>query len=137
MKRVFVDTSAWYAVAHREDPSHGATLETLRRWQGRLVTSNFIFDELVVLALKRGGHGAAVRIGEELRNPDTVDLVRLLPEDEDEAWAHFKRHKDKGYSFTDCTSFALMRRLHIPTAVATDKHFRQAGFDIEPSAVRP
>lgn len=133
MKRAFVDTSAWFAYARRNEPHHEGVAAALRRWDGRLVTSNFIFDELVSLASSRIGHEAAAQGGDLLRDPSTVELVRLLPEDEDEAWSFFKRHKDKGYSFTDCTSFALMRRLHIPLAIATDKHFRQAGFDVEPA----
>ncbi|MBI3554262.1 MAG: type II toxin-antitoxin system VapC family toxin [Elusimicrobia bacterium] len=132
MKRVFVDTSAWYAYVWPKDRNHAQSREALERWDGRLVTSNFVFDELISLSRKHLGHSIAVRMGEELRNQATVDLVRLLPEDEEDAWAFFKLHKDKGYSFTDCTSFALMRRLRLPMAITTDKHFRQAGFEVEP-----
>jgi len=132
VKRVFVDTSAWYGYARRDDPSHEPVAQALERWEGRLVTSNFVFDEVVTLARARLGHCAALRLGEALRDPEVVDLVGLLPEDEDEAWEYFKRQRDKAYSFTDCASFALMRRLHIPVAIATDRHFQQAGFDVEP-----
>lgn len=132
MKRVFVDTSAWYAYARRDDPDHAAVKEALEAWEGRLVTSDYVFDEVVTLVGARMGHAPSVRVGETLRDPSVVELVRLLPEDEEEAWDWYKRHKDKAYSFTDCADFALMRRLRIPTALATDRHFAQAGFQVLP-----
>lgn len=41
-------------------------------------------------------------------------------------------HRDKDYSFTDCTSFAVMRELRLREALTTDRHFRQAGFGVLP-----
>jgi len=40
------------------------------------------------------------------------------------------RHRDKDYSFTDCTSFVVMKELRLKDALTTDRHFRQAGFHI-------
>lgn len=132
MKRIFVDTSAWYAFVRADDPDHAAVKQTLEQWEGRLVTTDFVFDETVTLIQARLGHAAAVRVGAALRSGEAAELLRLLPEDEEDAWDLFKRHRDKGYSFTDCTSFALMRRLRIPLAAATDRHFQQAGFQVSP-----
>lgn len=132
MKRIFVDTSAWHAYARSDDPDHEAVREALEAWEGRLVTSNFVFDEVATLVLARLGQAAAVSVGQALRDPGTVELVRLTAEDEEDAWDQFKRRTDKGYSFTDCASFALMRRLRIQSAIATDRHFRQAGFQVQP-----
>jgi predicted nucleic acid-binding protein len=39
----------------------------------------------------------------------------------------FRQYEDKGFSFTDCTSFALMERLDINTVFAFDDHFVQYG----------
>jgi predicted nucleic acid-binding protein len=39
----------------------------------------------------------------------------------------FQRYRDKEFSFTDRTSFALMERMRITTAFAFDIHFRQYG----------
>ena len=132
MKRVFVDTSGWYAYARADDPAHEAAAAALEAWEGRLVTTDCVFDETVTLARARLGAAAAARLGDALRDPGVVELVRLLPEDFDDAWELFKKRKDKAWSFTDCASFAVMRRLRIGAAVATDRHFRQAGFDAMP-----
>ena len=42
-------------------------------------------------------------------------------------WVLFQRYRDKAFSFTDCTTFALMTRLRIAAAFAFDIHFRQYG----------
>ena len=134
MKRVFVDTSAWYSYARADDPDHAAVKDCLKKWEGRLVASNFIFDETVTLVRARAGHHAALRVGEVLRDPRVVEIARINSEDEEDAWAFFRRHRDKAFSFTDCTSFALIRRLRLEIAISTDRHFRQAGFDVQPDA---
>jgi hypothetical protein len=38
------------------------------------------------------------------------------------------KHEDKNYSFTDCTSFVVMEELKLTEALASDRHFKQAGF---------
>lgn len=132
MKRVFVDSSAWFAYARQDDPDHRAARAALAEWQGRLVTTDYVFDETVTLALSRLGPRVAAEVGEALLDPDVVELVRLLPEDFDDAWELFKRRKDKGWSFTDCSSICVMRRLRLQSAIAVDRHFRQAGFETLP-----
>jgi predicted nucleic acid-binding protein len=41
---------------------------------------------------------------------------------------------DKDFSYTDCTSFAVMQLLGLDTAFAFDQHFRQFGFVCLPEA---
>ncbi len=132
MDRLFVDTSAWFAYANRADPDHRRVRQTLARFTGRLVTSNFVLDETVTLCLFRLGHPAAVTVGEVLMSEPSIDLVRLTPEDEQAAWSLFIARSDKQYSFTDCTSFALMRRLGLTKALALDTDFKQEGFAMMP-----
>ena len=55
------------------------------------------------------------------------------PADERAAWSLFEKRPDKSYSFTDCTSFVLMRRERIGAAVALDQHFTQEGFVVAPA----
>ncbi len=134
MERLFVDTGAWYAYANRADPEHGRVKAAITRFEGRLVTSNFIFDEVIGLCVaRRRGHDAAARLGNVLLSPDVVDLVRVTPEDERAAWRLFLDRPDQAYSFTDCTSFALMRRLGLSHAATLDGHFLVEGFQVTPA----
>lgn len=132
MERSFVDTSAWFAYANRRDPEHRAVAQAFTQFEGRLVTSNFIFDETISLCLHRLGHDAARTVGSVLLDSGLVDLIRITPEDERAAWALFCKRADQGYSFTDCTSFELMRRLRITVALALDDDFRIEGFQLTP-----
>jgi predicted nucleic acid-binding protein len=132
MDRLFVDTSAWFAYTNRADPDHHRVRQTLARFKGRLVTSNFILDEAVTLCHFRLGHPAAVTVGEVLQSDPSIDLVRLTPEDEQAAWTLFIARSDKQYSFTDCTSFALMRRLGLTKALTLDEDFKREGFVVVP-----
>lgn len=132
MERIFVDTSAWFAYVNREDPDHAATQEVLRQYEGRLVTSNYVFDETVTLCRHRLGHAIAARVGAALLDPTSTDLIRLGVEDEHAAWGLFLARADKLYSFTDCTSFVLMRRLGLAGAAAIDEDFNQEGFSTLP-----
>ena len=62
-------------------------------------------------------------------------LARILWVDreiEGQGWEIFKTHQDKEYSFTDCTSFALMQAHVIKNAFTFDRHFQQHGFSMLP-----
>lgn len=133
MERVFVDTSAWFAYANRADRDHEVIKATLSSFDGRLVTSNFVFDETVTCCAYRLGRQAAMLVGDHLLTSGSIDLVRITPEDERAAWALFKQRPDKQYSLTDCTSFILMRRLRLTTALALDEDFAQEGFMVRPA----
>lgn len=137
MQRLFVDTSAWFAFANRADPEHKPVAALLAAYKGRLVTSNFVFDETLTLCLFRIGHAAAEKVGQALLDHGQVDLVRIAPEDETLAWQLFRERRDKAYSFTDCTSFALMRRLGVGAAAALDDDFTREGFEQLPLQGRP
>ncbi len=128
MKRLFVDTSAWFAYVNRDDPDHERVARALEDFPGILLTSSYVFDETVTLLLARLGHEVAARTGEFLLDPDMTAFVRVTPEDERNAWRLFLARPDKTYSFTDCTSFALIRRLGLQDVAALDLDFRREGF---------
>ena len=131
-EQVFVDTGAWFAYANAGDPDHRRVRGVLDAPPGRLVTSTYVFDETITLTQARLGHRHAVTVGRTLLDPAIVELLRVTPVDERAAWTLFERRADKSYSFTDCTSFVLMRRERIGRAVALDAHFSQEGFVVVP-----
>lgn len=59
-------------------------------------------------------------------------MVRVLPADLDAAWSLFSERRDQRLSVTDCTSFAVMTRLKLDTAIALDQDFKAMGWTVLP-----
>jgi len=132
---VFIDTGAWKAIYDKDDPFHrlaNRTLADLRKKRSYLITSNFVVDETLTLLRIRVSYASAVEFGETLRASKVISIVQVETTIENEAWMIFKKYSDKDFSFTDCTSFAIMKRLAIERAFAFDDHFRQFGFICNP-----
>ncbi len=132
IESLFVDTSAWFAYVNRADAEHGAVRRLLDTYAGHIVTTDFVFDETVTLCARRLGHAAAVRVGATMLDATLVDLTRVSPDDGTRAWTLFRDRPDRRYSFTDCVSFVVMRRLRIVKAAALDDDFRSEGFEVLP-----
>ena len=132
---VFVDTSAWYALIDRNDASHArvsAVVAELVRTGTRLVTTDYVVDESCTLAKARGGSNMAFRLLDLLQATAAVDQEWIGAERFERSEAQFRKYHDQAFSFTDCTSFAVMRELGIADAITTDEHFRVAGFQLVP-----
>ena len=121
----FVDTGAWVALFVEADAQHPAARAWISSNLDRLVTSDYIVDEVLTLISARYRRQTAIRAGNVLFSKDLAGLIQLTDEDKELAWGIFRSHSDKGWSFTDCTSFALMQRLGISNAFAFDQHFSQ------------
>jgi hypothetical protein len=128
----FVDTSAWYALLDRRDPEHERVAAVIQAHRGRLVVSDYILDEAVTLVRYRLGWPLAHRLGAGLRSGELARLVRVLPADLDAAWRLFTERHDRRLSVTDCTTFALMTRMKLDTAIALDQDFRALGWTVLP-----
>jgi uncharacterized protein len=137
MKGLFVDTAGWMACADGADPDHAraATARDAALEGGQtLVTTDFVLDETLTLVRFRLGIAAADAWWQQIEGSnrlqwETIDHARF-----EAARRLFFQYRDKDFSFTDCTSFATMRELHLTHALTTDQHFRQMGFDIVPAA---
>jgi predicted nucleic acid-binding protein len=132
---LFVDTAGWMACADAADPDHHAACAARDHWlehKGLLITSDYVINETLTLLRYRLGMDAAEQWWHDIAASRRV--LRELIHEERAARARgiFFRYRDKDFSFTDCTSFALMHELRIREALTTDKHFRQAGFQMVP-----
>jgi predicted nucleic acid-binding protein len=130
--RVFVDSSAWFALADPRDASHADARRvqaTLIAGGSALFATNFVVAEAHALFLRRLGRAAALRFLDALGG-SAVTVVRVTPADEARAHAILRQYGDKEFSLTDATSFSVMERLRIPTAFTFDKNFGQYGFQI-------
>lgn len=124
---IFVDTGAWFSRYVREDADHAAAVAWFSNLTDKLVTTDYVVDELLTLLKVRGHAGIAFAVGGAFLAGQACQLEFVQPSDVAKAWAIFSQRRDKGWSFTDCTSLAVMQRLEITTACAFDDHFRQFG----------
>ena len=124
---VFVDTGAWFAYFVRRDSDHHSARSWVSANESPLVTSDYILDELFTLLKIRESHVVAVAAGKVLIEERICQIIKITPEDFTRAWAIFVQFRDKGWSFTDCTSKVIMERLNISTAFSFDEHFEQFG----------
>lgn len=134
-RNVFVDTSGWYALMDRRDARHGkvsAFVERAVRSGARLVTTDYVLDESCTLAKARAGSSMALRLLDLVDRTVALDLEWVDAERFRRAEAHFRKHHDQAFSFTDCTSFIVMQQLRVAQAITSDEHFRIAGFEMVP-----
>jgi uncharacterized protein len=139
MRRLFLDTGYLIAVEAADDQHHKIALShwaNLSKSLPPLVTTSYVFDEVVTFFNSRGRHAKAVEIGDLLLSSPSVQLLHIDELLFHEAWRYFIRHSDKLYSLTDCVSFVVMKRLRLRTALTFDQHFARAGFGTEPDTVR-
>ena len=134
----FIDTWAWLALADKKDNNHNIARKTYDKIKKRsLITSNFIIDELITLLFRSVSYDKAVLfVGAILAMADRGRL-QIIEIDKDmffKAWELKKRYEDKpDISFTDFTSFIIMKEKGIQKVFTGDKHFEKVnmGFTIE------
>ena len=147
--KVFVDAGAFIALLSEDDRHHeeaARTYGTLLRNRQLLYTTNHIVDETCswLLRNRASSHRAALTFGDMIRAvsvpvtvgdlPDRVQqskmmLVYSTPEVENLAWEILAEYDSAGFSYTDCTSFAVMTILFIKKAFTFDAHFDVMGFE--------
>ena len=122
-------------MADSSDPMHAATRDERDSWLrrgGLLVTTDYVVDETLTLLRARMGLEAAARWWAQVDTSSRVQWEWMNPDRTAKARAWFFDWPDKQFSFTDCTSFVVMRELRIRRALTTDRHFLQAGFEVVP-----
>ena len=128
---IFVDTGAFVARYIERDQHHQAAVDYWRdvaRRGLRCCTSSFVLDETFTLLGRIAGNAFAA---ERARNILASHGLRILRPDasiETVALEYFVKYADQGVSFTDCTSFALMKHERVRRAFTFDGHFAHAGF---------
>lgn len=135
MRQVFVDTAAFLALANSADQYHQeavACLARLRATQIRLITTNFVLDEVYTRLQRCAGLKVAITFGEKIQASRQIRVHTVEKSLEKAAWEIFKHDLGHSFSYTDCTSFAFMRRKKIREAFTFDQDFTRFGWTAVP-----
>ncbi len=138
-RRIFVDTSAWIALIDESDRHHQKAREYYEQWVKRtgveLITSDYIIDETLTVIRYRVGLLYAHRFWDAIEQAQSQNILRITWVEQktwQEALSLFFRYDDQRFSFTDCTSFALLSREPVDAVFSFDRDFVVAGFLTEP-----
>ena len=124
---IFVDTGAWFASIVPTDPDNARAARWLQNNTENLFTTDYVVDETLTLLRARGENHRAIALGKGFFGDRLAIVHRLSDSDIERAWKIFEQFRDKEWSFTDCTSKAVMQTSGITTAFAFDHHFKQFG----------
>ena len=125
--KIFVDTSALFALLDEEDPNHAGAVVTwpLLLEGAELVTHNYIHVEAeAVIERRLGRDAAAVLVDRLLPALTTVWVDQSAHTAAVEAW----RGGTGGTSLVDHMSFLVMRTMGVDVAFAFDTDFEAHGF---------
>jgi predicted nucleic acid-binding protein len=131
--RIFVDTSAFYALLDRDDDNHAKARDA---WTELLdsgavaVTSKYVLVETVALLQRRLGL-EAVRAFEDAIVP-TLHVEYVTGELHRLGMAALLVASRRRLSLVDCISFEIMRRNGISSSFTFDSHFKEQGFRVIP-----
>lgn len=127
MKKVLVDSSAFYAVLDDSDPFYKTARECFERAeveQWHLITTNYVFHESLALIQHRLGWDAADELLDVL-----LPLCEVVFVDESLyslGLARCRQARERSLSLTDCISFEVAKQRRIRFAMAQDRHFENA-----------
>jgi len=125
-KEIFFDSSAFFILLSEGHISRSLVLtyiETARK----IIITNFIYDETLTLIRMKMGISKSIELQKYLKNNEMVEIEEVTFKDMALADEIFSKYKDKSYSYTDCTSFAFLKKMKVSTVLTTDKHFKQVG----------
>ena len=133
MEKIFVDTSALYALISTEDQNLALAVTTWKNLLERgdlLLTNNYVLVECFALIQNR--------LGIEFTRTLQSNIVQFLQID----WIGEQQHTNsvnnlfianrRQLSLVDCSSFETMRRLGIKKVFSFDEHFREQDFEVIP-----
>ena len=133
MTSIYIDTGAFLALLRRDDVNHSRAEEILGKVakQGlRAVITDYVIDETYTGLLTRASFQAAMQFDDQLRT-GLWKVELITPERFALAQGVFRKYnRDKTWSFTDCTSYVVMKELKIKNVFTFDQNLAEMGFEV-------
>ncbi len=134
---VYLDTSGWLAALSLREQGHEAASQAYQALvldAARLVTTNLVVAEMHILLTRRHDPETGLAFLESLyRDPahEVRFVTRALEAGAIRQW--IRPFADKALSLADAVGFEVMRTEGITRALAYDRHFQDAGFEMIPT----
>lgn len=138
MGPLFIDTWGWLVLVDAGDSSHDAVVRLRRQYEQSglpWVTTDYVLDEAITRAFTLCAFPIAEKFWQgvfQARDDGFLVIEAITPERFEEAYHLRLRYRDKPrISFTDFTSFAVMKELGLRRILTADAHFVQVGMGFE------
>ena len=134
---VYLDTSGWSAALSPREHGHEAASQAYQALvldAARLVTTNLVVAEMHILLTRRDDPETGLAFLESLyRDPahEVRFVTRTLEAGAIRQW--IRPFADKALSLADAVGLEVMRTEGITRALAYDRHFQDAGFEMIPT----
>lgn len=122
---IIIDASVFVAYANKDDIHNKKAIKIINSClsgnYGRVLTTDYIFDETVSVILRKSNKKNAKEFGNYLLNSE-IYIARVDSLVFKEAWNLFDKFEK--LSFTDCTIVAFIKTFNIKSLATFDKEFK-------------
>ena len=133
-----MDTWGWLAIVDAGDSLHDDVVRLRRQdeQEGRIwVTTDYVLDEAITRTFTLGAFSIIAKFWQgvfQARDAGLLVIEAITPERFAKAYQLRLRYRDKPrISFTDFTSFVVMKELGLHRVLTADAHFVQVGMGLE------
>ena len=138
MEKLFIDTSAFFAIINARDLNHDIALKFFKNDINnfKVFSSDFVISETLTLIRRKMGSLIAFSWGEKIIQSN---FIKILYSGENiflDSWQTFIKYEDQDFSFIDCTSFLHMKENKIRCCFCFDTHFSIYGYDSLPGETK-
>ena len=130
-ERLFLDTAFIQALLNPNDEYHPQAKQLLPRV--RSASEVWLTEAILVEvgnALSRLNRNGAAQFIQQCYRTDNIRVVSVDTALLTQALDLYQSRPDKDWGLTDCISFVVMQQQDLVDVVTSDRHFRQAGFQI-------
>ncbi len=134
---LFIDSWGWIILANEREEGHKKIVALYRDHlkKGRIVTTDYILDEVITFLYAKTPADLASKFLKELfasAKSNHIQIERIGPDRFEDAWKLRLKYQDHPrISFTDFTSFVVMKEIGIKQVLTNDRHFEQVNLDFQ------
>lgn len=130
MRRVFADTTFYFALLNPRDQYASAASQFADQYDGTILTTSAVLTEVANGLAGSRQRSQVLGLWKTLdADPNVVVVYADMA-----LWLRslelYSERNDKSWSLTDCMSFIVMEDAGLTEALTADHHFEQAGFTV-------